>query len=73
MVDISVGLIPPVQNNRQSSGNQQQPLPFKNRQKGRERRKNKLDRRQDVRDGFVVTLSTLSDRRRRPDRRKNQR
>ena len=72
MVDIRVGLIQPVQNNRHRSGNQQQTLPFKNKQKGRERRKNKLDRRQNVRDGFVVTLSTQSDRRKRPDRRKSQ-
>jgi len=72
MVDIRVGLIPPVQNNRHQNGNQQQALPNKNKQhKGKERRKNKLDRRQSVRDGVVVTLSTQSDRRKGPERRKN--
>ena len=71
MVDIRVGLIPPVQNNRQGSGNQQQSSSFKKNHKGRERRKNKLDRRQSVRDGYVVTLSTQSDQRKGSDRRKN--
>ena len=35
----------------------------------KERRKNKQDRRQSVRDGVVVTLSTKNDRRILPDRR----
>ena len=36
----------------------------------RDRRKNKVDRRQSVRDGVIVTLSTRKDRRSGKDRRK---
>jgi hypothetical protein len=36
----------------------------------KERRKNKRDRRQSIRDGVIVTLSTKNDRRVLPDRRK---
>ncbi len=36
----------------------------------KEKRKNKQDRRQSIRDGVIVTLSTKNDRRVLPDRRK---
>ncbi len=38
----------------------------------KERRKNKQDRRQSIRDGVIVTLSTKNDRRILPDRRNNE-
>jgi hypothetical protein len=72
MVDIRIGLIPPVLNNQHSRGNQQRPLPEqKSRPFIKERRKKKADRRKSVRDGFVVTLSTQLDRRQIPDRRRH--
>ena len=72
MVDITIGIIPSVQSNQHNGGKDQRPLPKKKKKpNGRERRNNKTDRRQNVRDGYVVTLSTQSDRRHAPDRRKN--
>lgn len=68
MVDIRVGLIPPVQNN-QSQGDNSRRKPLDKR-KLREKRKNKADRRQSVRDGVIVTLSGQPDRRQLPDRRR---
>ena len=47
--------------------------PFKNDGKKpifKERRRNKQDRRQGIRDGVIVSLSTKNDRRVLPDRRK---
>ena len=47
--------------------------PFKNNGKKpffKERRRNKQDRRQGIRDGVIVSLSTKNDRRVLPDRRK---
>lgn len=38
----------------------------------KERRKNKRDRRQSIRDGFIVSLSFKDDRRVLPDRRKTK-
>jgi hypothetical protein len=38
----------------------------------KERRKNKRDRRQSIRDGFIVSLSFKNDRRVLPDRRKTK-
>ena len=68
MVDIKVGVIPPVQNNQDNSG-QQRRTPFKKRNP-RDRRRNKADRRRSVREGVFVTLSEQYDRRQTPDRRK---
>jgi hypothetical protein len=71
MVDIVFGAaIPPVQNNRHKRDDQHRPAPQKKKMV-KERRKNRVDRRQDVRDGIIVTLSNRPDRRRRPDRRKS--
>ncbi len=76
MVDITIGAIPPVQNNP-GNGNspRRQALPKK---KARNRRKNKEDRRRSVRNGVVVTLSDEghqfvehTERRRQTDRRKS--
>ncbi|MGA8179485.1 MAG: hypothetical protein WB792_05470 [Desulfobacterales bacterium] len=38
----------------------------------KERRKNKEDRRQGIRDGVIVSLSTKNDRREQPDRRRRK-
>ena len=69
MVDIHIGVIPPVQNhpnNRENSHRQayKKKTPL-------ERRKKKTDRRRSVRNGVIVTLSNYPDRRKRPDRRKS--
>jgi len=69
MVDIIVGTVAPVHNDPSQQEKRRQPQSSKaNRQ--RDRRQNRTDRRQSVRDGVVVTLSTRKDRRKRPDRRK---
>lgn len=69
MVDIIVGLIPPVQNNQSNSDQERRSLPKK--KIIREKRKNKADRRLSVREGIVVTLSTQIERRKTPDRRES--
>lgn len=68
MVDIMVGVVTPLQNNQSRNGGGQ-PQTFE-KKRAKERRKNKMDRRQGVRDGVWVTLSDSPERRRRPDRRK---
>ncbi len=68
MVDITVGAIPPVQNNQSKRENPRRSKPKKKVIK--EKRKNRSDRRQDVRSGVVVTLSKYPDRRKNADRRK---
>jgi hypothetical protein len=75
MVDITVGAIPPVQNNSQKGKDPRRQASKKKMAK--DRRKNKQDRRQSVRTGVVVTLSKEGsqfmksrERRNRPDRRK---
>ena len=67
MVDITVGIIPPVQNNQSNSDKERRSLPKK--KIIREKRKNKADRRLSVREGIVVTLSSQVERRSKPDRR----
>jgi hypothetical protein len=70
MVDIVIGAaIPPVQNNPNRHENQRRQAPRK-KKIVKERRKNREDRRQSVRDGIIVTLSNHPDRRRALDRRK---
>jgi hypothetical protein len=66
-MDIVIGRIQPAKEER--SGKK----PFKkDGEKAffKERRKNKEDRRQGIRDGVIVSLSTKNDRRVQPDRRK---
>lgn len=69
MVDIIVGTISPVHN---QAGKRDDRRRSDNPKKGRrrERRQNQSDRRQSVRDGIVVTLSSKSNRRKISDRRK---
>lgn len=69
MVDITVGTISPVHN---QAGKREDRRHSDDSKKGkrRERRRNQSDRRQGVREGIVVTLSTESNRRKIPDRRK---
>ena len=69
MVDIVVGVIPPVQSKSDQRNGKHQPTATA-RKKFKEKRKNKRDRRQSVRDGIVVTLSYKAERRISPDRRK---
>ena len=69
MVDIVIGAaIPPVPNNPSKRDNQRRQAPQKKMLK--ERRKNREDRRQSIRSGVIVTLSTYPDRRKTRDRRK---
>lgn len=68
MVDIVISQIPPVQNDP-NRRNPQQQAP-RDGKRPPERRKNKRDRRRSVRDGVVVTLSHIEERRQQPDRRK---
>ena len=66
-MDIVIGNIQPVKEERSRK------KPFKkDGEKAffKDRRKNKQDRRQSIRDGVIVTLSTKNDRRGLPDRRK---
>lgn len=70
MVDIVIGAaIPPVQNNLDKRERRQRPAPQGKLKK--ERRKNKQDRRKEIRSGVTVTLSQYPERRRRGDRRKS--
>jgi len=69
MVDIIVGTVSPVHNQAGKRDDRGRSDPSK-KGKQRERRQNRSDRRRSVRDGIVVTLSTESNRRRTPDRRK---
>ena len=65
-MDIIIGRIQPAKEERSRK------KPFKKDGKKsflKERRKNKQDRRQSIRDGVIVTLSTKDDRRILPDRR----
>jgi HEAT repeat protein len=69
MVDIVFGAaIPPVQNNANKRDNPRRQAPSKKLLK--ERRKNRQDRREDIRSGVTVTLSKYPERRVVPDRRK---
>jgi len=69
MVDIVIGAaIPPVPNNPNKRDNQRRQAPQKKILK--ERRKNREDRRQSIRCGVIVTLSSYPDRRKTRDRRK---
>jgi hypothetical protein len=68
MVDIMVGVVTPLQNNQSRNGGRQ-PQTFEKKNE-KERRKNRTDRRQSVRDGVWVTLSSCPERRQHPDRRK---
>jgi hypothetical protein len=66
-MDIIIGSIRPAKEERSRR------KPFKKEGKKsifKERRKNNQDRRQSIRDGVIVTLSTKTDRRIQPDRRK---
>lgn len=68
MVDIIIGgAISPVQNDLSNRGNPRRPAPKKKPNKNR--RKSKADRRTNVRNGVVVSLSTYPERRRGQDRR----
>ena len=70
MVDIIIGgAILPVQNNLQNRDNQRRQAPKKKVIK--DRRKAKQDRRVNVRNGVVVSLSKYPERRRGKDRRKS--
>lgn len=69
MVDIRVGVVSPVQN-KQSNSDKRRRTPL-NKPKPKDRRKNKKDRRQSVRDGIIVTLSDQPERRQQPDRRRS--
>lgn len=65
-MDIVIGSIQPAKEERSRR------KPFKKDGKKaffKERRKNKQDRRQGIRDGVIVTLSTKNDRRILPERR----
>jgi hypothetical protein len=66
-MDIVVGRIQPAK----EEGSRKKPF-YKDGKKAlfKERRKNKRDRRQSIRDGVIVSLSTKNDRRALPDRRK---
>jgi hypothetical protein len=68
-MDIIIGRIQPAKEERSRK------KPFKKDGKKsflKERRKNKQDRRQSIRDGVIVTLSTKNDRRNLPDRRNKE-
>ena len=60
MVDITIGAIPPVQNNRSKGKQPRRQAP--NKKLAKDRRKNKQDRRRSVRNGVVVTLSKEGNR-----------
>jgi hypothetical protein len=66
-VDIVVGKIHP---SKKGGSNKNTVLLGDKRVRFKEKRKNKLDRRQSVRDGVFVSLSFKNDRRVIPDRRK---
>jgi hypothetical protein len=68
MDELLVGMIAPVQNYQKQRDGKRGPLSPKRIVK--EKRKNRLDRRQSVRSGVVVTLSDPKERRRGDDRRK---
>lgn len=68
-MDIIIGRIQPAKEERSRR------KPFKKDGKKsflKEKRKNKQDRRQSIRDGVIVTLSTKNDRRILPDRRNKE-
>lgn len=68
-MDIIIGRIQPAKEERSRK------KPFKKDGKKsflKERRKNNQDRRQSIRDGVIVTLSTKNDRRILPDRRNKE-
>ena len=69
MVDIVIGAaIPPLHNNPDRRDRRQKRAPQQNTIK--DRRKNKEDRRVEIRSGVIVTLSQHPERRRGKDRRK---
>lgn len=69
MVDIVIGAaIPPLQNNPERRDRRQKRAPQQKTIK--DRRKNKEDRRLEIRSGVTVTLSQYPERRRGRDRRK---
>jgi hypothetical protein len=68
MDELQVGMITPVQNSQKQRDGKRGALSPKRIVK--DKRKNRSDRRQSVRNGIVVTLSDLMERRRDPDRRK---
>lgn len=70
MVDITIGAIPPVQNNQSKRDNQRRPI--RKKKVNKEKRKNKTDRRQAVRSGVVVKLSTYPERRKTNRRKDSQ-
>jgi hypothetical protein len=70
MVDIMVGAIALVQNNQSQQDNPRRPSTPRKRTP-KDKRHNASDRRQAVRHGIVVTLSTKVERREGPDRRKD--
>jgi hypothetical protein len=70
MVEIVGGVIAPVQNNQSQQDNPRRP-PFPRKRTPKDKRNNVSDRRQAVRHGIVVTLSTKVERREEPDRRKD--
>lgn len=70
MVEIVAGVIAPVQNNQSQQDNPRRPS-FLRKRTPKDKRNNTSDRRQAVRDGIVVTLSTKVERRETPDRRKD--
>jgi hypothetical protein len=66
-MDIVIGRIQPAKEERSRK------KPFNKDEKKaffKEKRKNRHDRRQSIRDGVIVSLSTRNDRRELPDRRK---
>lgn len=71
MVDIIVGVIPPVQNRLNQRDHQRRPPPQKKRLL-KDKRKNEPDRPPAVREGIVVTLSHPAERRKHPDRPKDE-
>ena len=69
MISIRIGgAIPPVQNNPKKRDDSRRQAPKK--KSAKDRRKAKMDRRKNVRNGVVVTLSEYPNRRRGSDRRK---
>ena len=71
MVDIIVGSVPPIHNNPKDRQGQRRQPPEKKRPL-KERRKNRVDRREEARFGVVVTLCNKEDRRAGPDRRRDK-
>jgi hypothetical protein len=66
-MDIVIGRTAPVS---QARAKKRDPSDTARKKKKEDRRKNQQDRRQSVRDGVVVRLSTKKDRRNHKDRRK---